>query len=240
MTILDARLSRPLEGGPSFPLSHRLFRLAWQAVWLAAASWTPPPLRGWRRWLLIRFGADLAAGADVRASARVWYPPNLVMGEWAVIGPGARCYNIAPVRLGRRTIVSQRAHLCTGSHDLADPDFQLVARPITIDDEAWVAAEAFVGPGVSLGRGAVLAARGAAFADLAAWTIYRGNPAQPLRVRPTRDPAPCSQEHAPAKPGEMQETFPPREAYSVWGGSSPRRDDTCTFSGSSSSGSSPV
>lgn len=186
MMILDARTCRPLEGGPSFPLSNRLFRLVWRVSWIILASWTPPQMRGWRRLVLMGFGAELAAGADVRSTARVWYPPNLTMAGGAVIGPGAICYNIAPVTLGARAVVSQRAHLCTGSHDLSDPDFQLVARPIVIEDHVWIAAEAFVGPGVHVGEGAVLAARGAAFGDLAAWTVHRGNPARPVRRRSFR------------------------------------------------------
>lgn len=186
MTILDARISQPLEGGPSFPLRHRLFRLAWQVAWFTLASWTPPPLRAWRRGLLRLFGADLGPKADVRASARVWYPPNLKMAACAVIGPGAICYNIAPVTLGARTVVSQRAHLCTGSHDLSDPSFQLVARPITLGPDVWIAAEAFVGPGVNAGEGSVLGARGATFADLEAWTVHTGNPAKRLRSRKLR------------------------------------------------------
>ena len=183
MTILSAHLSRPLEGGPSFSLTNRVFRLCWQAAWLLLAAWTPPPMRLWRRWVLMAFGAELGRGADVRASARIWYPPNLRLGACAVIGPGATCYNIAPITLGTRTVVSQRAHLCTGSHDLADAHFQLTARPITLGDNVWIAAEAFVGPGVRAGNGAVLGARGVAFSDLAPWSVYVGNPAKLIRTR---------------------------------------------------------
>lgn len=183
MTILDARRSRPLEGGPSFPLSHRLFRLIWQVAWLLLAAWTPPPMRGWRRLLLTWFGADMKPRSDVRASARVWYPPHLRMGECALMGPGSICYNVAPVSLGARTVVSQRAHLCAGSHDVSDPDFQLVAQPIDLEGEVWIAAEAFVGPGVRAQTGAVLGARAVAFSDLAPWTVYVGNPARALKPR---------------------------------------------------------
>lgn len=183
MTILDARISRPLEGGPSFTVSNRLFRLSWQVAWLALAAWTPPFMRSWRRAVLTVFGASMAPTADVRASARVWYPPNLAMADRAILGPGAICYNIAQVTIGYRSVVSQRAHLCTGTHDLSDPNFQLVARPIVLAGDVWIAAEAFVGPGVSVGQGAVLGARGAAFHDLDRWTVYRGNPARPVRAR---------------------------------------------------------
>ena len=128
----------------------------------------------------------MAAHSDVRGSARIWYPPHLAMDERAVIGPHVNCYNMAPISLGRGALVSQNAHLCAGSHDVDSPVFQLVARPITIGAEAWVAADAFVGPGVQLGEGTVLGARAAAFQHLEAWRIYTGNPAQPLRPRHIR------------------------------------------------------
>ena len=187
MSILDARLSRPLEGGPSFTLGNRLFRLVWRASWLLLAAWTPPPLSRWRRAVLRAFGADLAPTANVRASARVWNPRNLAMGPYALLGPGVECYNIAPVRLGARTVVSQGAHLCTGSHDLRDRDFQLVARRIVLEDQVWIAAGAFVGPGVVAGQGAVLGAHAVAFTALASWTVYRGNPAAAVKRRSFRE-----------------------------------------------------
>jgi putative colanic acid biosynthesis acetyltransferase WcaF len=105
------------------------------------------------------------------------------VAEHSTLGPGAICYCIAPVTLGPFALVSQRAHLCTGTHDVDDPHFQLVARPITIGPRAWVAAESFVGPGVTLGEGAVLGARGVAMRDLVPWTIHAGNPARELRKR---------------------------------------------------------
>jgi len=84
-------------------------------------------------------------------------------------------------------VVSQGAYLCTGSHDYRDPEFPLIAKPITVGRRAWVCADAFVGPGVAVGDGAILAARGAAFDNLAPWTISRGNPAVVLHQRPVID-----------------------------------------------------
>jgi putative colanic acid biosynthesis acetyltransferase WcaF len=180
---LDARLSRPLEGGPSFPLRHRLFRAAWTTAWTLLARWTPPPLHPWRRLVLRAFGARLAPGARVHASARVWYPPNLAMGPHSVLGPRANCYSMDRVTIGAYATVSQGAQLCGGTHDVDGGHFQLVTRPIAIGDHAWIAADAFVGPGVTVGEGAVLGACGVAFRDLDPWTIHAGNPARKLRAR---------------------------------------------------------
>lgn len=177
----DATL--PLEGGATFPFRHRLFRAIWNIVWLVLASWTPPPMHGWRRFLLRSFGADIHQTAGVYGSAVIWYPPNLGVGAHAYIGPGAQIYCMAPIRLDAYALVSQGAHLCAGTHDVDDPDFPLQVRPIQIGRQAWIAAEAFVGPGVTVGDGAVLGARSVAMKNLDPWTIYSGNPAQLLRRR---------------------------------------------------------
>jgi putative colanic acid biosynthesis acetyltransferase WcaF len=105
------------------------------------------------------------------------------MGTDASLGPNVNCYNMASICLQKGVVVSQGAHLCAGTHDIDDPDFQLVAKPIVIGAHAWIAAESFVGPGVTVGAGAVLGARGVAFRDLDPWTVYVGNRATPIRMR---------------------------------------------------------
>jgi putative colanic acid biosynthesis acetyltransferase WcaF len=184
---LAAQASRPLEGGASFSLANRMTRVVWGLTWLVMARWTPPPLHGWRRMILRAFGAKLDKGARVHASVSVWLPANLELGENCLIGPGVTLYNQGRIAIGPRSVVSQRAHLCASSHDVSDPHFQLVLRPITIGAGCWVAAEAFVGPGVTMGDGAVLAARGVLFGDAQENMIYRGNPAEPVKSRNLRE-----------------------------------------------------
>ncbi|MBB5752655.1 putative colanic acid biosynthesis acetyltransferase [Prosthecomicrobium pneumaticum] len=168
----------------NFTWGHIGFRAAWALAWLVFAAWTPPPLHGWRRLLLRLAGARLGAGARVYGSARIWYPPHLAMGAGAVLGPHVVCTTMAPVTIGRLATVSQYAHLVTGTHRLDDPDFGLSAAPIVLGDHVWIASGALVGPGVTVGEGAVLGARGVAFRDLAPWTVHVGNPARPVRPRP--------------------------------------------------------
>jgi putative colanic acid biosynthesis acetyltransferase WcaF len=186
MTILDAKTSNSLKGGPSFSLGHRATRAFWNATWFLLASWTPPPLHKWRRFLLRLFGAKIAPTAAIYGSARIWYPANFEAGDYARVGPRANIYSMAKIVLGGYVIISQGAHLCAGSHDIEDPHFQLVAKPITIGSNAWVAAESFVGPGVMIGEGAVLGARGCAFRNLDPWTVYVGNPARSIKTRQYR------------------------------------------------------
>ena len=183
MQPLDATQSNSVTGGASFSLSNRLYRAVWHVAWGVLASWTPPPLHGWRRFLLRVFGARIGKGARIYGSARIWYPPNLEMGRYAAIGWDVNCYNQGRIVLEDYASVSQYAHVVASTHDIDDPNFQLQTRPVRICKYAWVASDAFVGPGVTVHEGAVLGARGVAFKDLEAWTVYVGNPAKPVRQR---------------------------------------------------------
>ena len=186
MTPLDASDTRPLEGGASFSLGNRLLRVLWMTAWLLLARFTPPPLHGWRRLVLRAFGAKVGQGARVHASVSVWLPANLELGDHALIGPGVRLYNQGEVRIGAHSVISQRAHICASTHDVQDPLFQLVVRPISIGTQCWVAAEAFVGPGVTMGDRSVLGARGALFSDAEPDAVYAGNPAAFVKPRNLR------------------------------------------------------
>lgn len=186
MTPLYASKTRPMEGGASFSLGNRLTRVVWGLAWLVLARFTPPPLHAWRRLVLRAFGANVAKGARVHASVSIWLPANLTLGENVLVGPGARLYNQGHISIGARTVVSQRAHICASTHDVNDPEFQLQLRPVTIGEQCWVAAEAFVGPGVTMGDRSVLAARGALFSAAEPDMIYTGNPAVRLKERQLR------------------------------------------------------
>ena len=187
MTILDASETRPLEGGASFSLANRITRVVWGLTWLVLARFTPPPLHAWRRLILKAFGAKIGRGARVHASVRIWLPANLELGDNALIGPGAHLYNQGRITVGARTVISQGAHICASTHDIADPNFQLVVRPIAIGEQAWVAAEAFVGPGVTIGDRAVIGARAALFQNAEPDGVYSGNPAQFIKTRKLRE-----------------------------------------------------
>lgn len=169
--------------GPSFSRRSRVARLAWQIVWLLLFRPTPPPMHAWRCLLLRCFGARIAHGCHVYSDARVWAPWNLFMAHKSCLGPRVICYSMAPIILGERVVVSQGAHLCTGSHDYTSSSFPLYAKPICIGADAWICSEAFLGPGVEIGEGAVIGARAVVIQSQPAWMVSAGNPARPLKSR---------------------------------------------------------
>lgn len=167
-----------------FGRSLKARRLAWMLVERLLFRSTPRGvLHGWRVWLLRRFGAQIGKGCRVAPSCRVWAPWNLKLGNRVALGDGVDCYCVAKISIGDKVAVSQRAFLCSASHDIASLNRPLTLAPIEIQDHAWVCAEAFVGPGVTVGEGAVVGARAAAFRDCEAWTTHGGVPARPLGRR---------------------------------------------------------
>ncbi|MEM6853863.1 MAG: putative colanic acid biosynthesis acetyltransferase [Planctomycetota bacterium] len=167
-----------------YRFAEKLKRLVWTVVEATAFRWTWPTWYGYRAWLLRRFGADIHPDARIRRTCRFTCPWNLKMGANTATGDRVIFYCLGPVTVGERVTISQYAHLCAGSHDFTDPVLMPLLRPpIAIEDDAWIATDAFVGPNVTVGEGALLGARGCAFKDLKPWTIYGGNPAKELKPR---------------------------------------------------------
>lgn len=163
---------------------NQVIRLLWTVVWELLARPLPRSVgSGWKRWLLRLFGARIASTAIVYSSAKVYYPANLTMDAYSCLASDVDCYNVAPITIGANSTVSQGAYLCTASHDISNPLNPLITAPIVIEDQAWVAAGAFVGMGVTIGQGAVVGARAAVFKSVEPWTVVGGNPAKFLKKR---------------------------------------------------------
>jgi putative colanic acid biosynthesis acetyltransferase WcaF len=163
-------------------VANRAARAIWNLAWLVLFRPTPIPLHAWRRQLLRLFGATIGKGARIYPGARIWAPWNLVLEDDSCIANGVDCYSVAEIRLNRGALVSQYSHLCSASHDYTHEDFPLVAAPILIGTRAWVAAGAFIGPGVRIGERAVVAARAVVVKDVGPWVVCGGNPAKAIKT----------------------------------------------------------
>ena len=181
---LPAATLRSLATRQAPGLADKFRRLLWRITWTALYRPSPTLLFGWRRALLRLFGAEVRQGAHPYPSARIWAPWNLVMGERSCLADGVDCYSVDQIILGRNVVVSQRVFLCTATHDHRRPGFKLATAPIVIEDDAWIAAEAFVGPGVQIGNSAVAGARAVVLRDVPAAAIVAGNPARIIGTRP--------------------------------------------------------
>ena len=167
----------------AFPLSNRLRRAFWGIACAVLFRTSPRPFHAWRAFILRRFGAKLGQDVHIYPKASIWAPWNLTCADGATIADEAVVYNPERITLGSHAIVSQQAYLCGATHDYEDPNFPLVAFPISIGDYAWICARATVQPGVSVGEGAVLALGAVATQNLQPWTVYGGVPARKIKMR---------------------------------------------------------
>jgi putative colanic acid biosynthesis acetyltransferase WcaF len=169
-----------------YPRGEVLLRGLWALVQATVFRWSPRPLHGFRARLLRLFGADIPAPTQVVIfpTARITFPWKLSLAPRAMVGPYVNLYNLAPISLGRGANVSQNGHLCAGTHDYTRWAMPLVAKPIVIGENAWLAADVFVGPGVTIGALCVVGARSVVVKDLPPRTVCAGNPCRPLKERP--------------------------------------------------------
>ena len=180
---MTARLQRR-----SLSRGNRVARMVWQFIWMILYRPTPRFMHAWRCLLLRLFGAKLGRGVHPYPSARIWAPWNLEMGDHSCISEWVDCYCVDKIFIGAHTTVSQYSFLCTASHDYSSQEMPLVTAPIRIGDRAWVTADVFVAPGVTIGEGVVVLARACVLSDIPPWTIVEGNPAVAKKARILKSP----------------------------------------------------
>ena len=120
--------------------------------WKEALWWVARSL--FLRW----FGAKIGNHVVIRSRVNITFPWKLEIGDHVWIGDEVLILSLDKVRIGSNVCISQRAFLCTGSHDFRKETFDLVTEPITIGDGCWIAACAFMGPGAEVPAGTMVKA----------------------------------------------------------------------------------
>lgn len=155
----------------------------WWIVQALLFHTSPQFMFGWRRFLLRCFGARIGKGVKIRPSVVITYPWKLQIGDHSWVGDECTLYNLGKITIGNDVALAHGVYLCTGTHDFTRPSFDILAREITIEDEAWITNDVFVGPGVTIGKGAVIGVRSTVLQDMPEGMICFGNPARPQKPR---------------------------------------------------------
>ena len=163
--------------------ANKLARLLWQAAHLMLFRPSPWFWHAPRRAVLRLFGAQVGKHVQIMPSVQIWAPWNLALGDFATVGSGVDLYDVDRIEVGAHATLSQRAFLCTATHDVDHPNMPLKTAPIRIGAGAWVCAEANVHPGVALGVDAVAGVRAVVLHDVPPGQIVGGHPAKFLRLR---------------------------------------------------------
>ena len=159
-------------------------RALWDVLSVPLFACTPRLFWAWRRTLLRSFGAKVGRKVHIYPSVKIAVPWNLSIGDCSAVGDRAILYALGPITIGARVTISQYAHLCAGSHDYIDPAMTLLKPQIVVEDDAWICADAFIGPNVNIGGRSIVAARAVVVKDVPAAMIVGGNPARPIKQRP--------------------------------------------------------
>lgn len=138
---------------------------------------------GYRNAILRLYGAKIGKGVHIYSSAQIWFPWNLEIDDWSAIGEDALIYNLGKIKIGKQVTISHKSQLCAGTHDYTDPLMTLIKPEIIINDQVWICAGAFVGPGTVIKEGCVIGACAVQMKDTEPWGIYVGNPAKLIKTR---------------------------------------------------------
>jgi putative colanic acid biosynthesis acetyltransferase WcaF len=130
-----------------------------------------------KRMALRAFGAKIGRGVVIKPQVKITFPWKLEVGDFVWLGEECWLLNLDRIVIGNNVCISQRAFLCTGNHNHRLPTFDLIVKPITIEDGAWLGAACWVGPGVTVGSHAILNACSVTAKNMEPWGIYQGIPA---------------------------------------------------------------
>lgn len=157
-----------------------------QLWWIVQATlfrWSPQFAYRFRAALLRLFGAEVGVGTVIRPSVTITYPWKVKVGDYAWIGDDAVLYSLGEIYIGAHAVVSQRSYLCAGDHDYQRTDFMIRSFPVRVEEQAWVASDVFIAPGVTIGKGAVIGARSSVFSDMPDGMVCMGSPCKPVKPR---------------------------------------------------------
>lgn len=165
------------------PGGNALKRFLWYFVNALVIKNHLNPISGIRVKALRLFGAKIGRGVVIKPGVNVKYPWLLTVGDYSWIGEDVWIDNLAEVSIGSSCCLSQGAMLLCGNHNYRLPTFDLMVKPITVEDGAWVGAKSVVCPGVTVGRDSILTVGSMATSNLEAGKIYQGIPAVVKSVR---------------------------------------------------------
>ena len=161
----------------------RLRELLWLIVSLLLFRLCPLSLSNLKVLVLRAFGADIGGGVIIKPQVKITFPWKLKIGNHVWLGEECWLLNLDQITIGNHVCISQRAFLCTGSHNPEQTRFDLITKPIILQDGCWIAAGAWIGQGVTVEKDSILAAGSVATRNLEAGGIYRGNPAILIKKR---------------------------------------------------------
>lgn len=128
---------------------------------------------------LYRLGGLRIATLSVRPGC-YFLNADVMIGEGCMIGQDCHFDSTAPIVLGRNVYMAAQCMVGTSSHSIGGPEQRAgegTVAAATIGDGTWLGTRVTILPGVTVGRGCVIAAGSVVTEDCAPDGLYAGVPA---------------------------------------------------------------
>lgn len=154
---------------------------------IIASPLFPAPLR----WRALRvYGMNIEPS---RISPGVWFGSSRVsVGARSFINYGCMFNTTAQITIGANCDIAMHVIFATSSHELGDSSRRAgkaTADPILVGDGTWIGARSTILPGVTVGRGTIIAAGSVVTKDCEPNSIYAGVPAKKVKDLSLMGPA---------------------------------------------------
>lgn len=166
----------------NYSIYENIARILW-AICRLFFKYSPRSMFFFRNFLLTIFGAKIGKNVKIYGSVVITLPWNFEIGEGSSIGENALIYNLGYIKIGTKTTISQRVHLCAGTHDYRSLEMPLVRDKIIIGNNSWICSDSFLCPGISVGDYSIVAANSTVTKNVLDWDIVGGSPAKFLKKR---------------------------------------------------------
>lgn len=160
-----------------------LVRFIWHCVNATFINTYFLPSSSFKKFLLKIFGAKIGQGVVIKPKVNIKYPWKLTIGDHTWVGEKVWIDNLAEVTIGNNCCLSQGAMILCGNHNFKKSSFDLIVKPVTLKDGAWLGAKSVTCPGVTVEINAILSVGSIATSNLEANYIYQGNPAIKIKER---------------------------------------------------------
>jgi maltose O-acetyltransferase len=141
------------------------------------------PLHTVRRFIFRLAGIKIGKRSTIHIGARFYQPKNISIGQGSIIGDHATLDGRAKLTIGSHVDIASEVMIFNSKHDVHSEDFHPIEMPVIINDYVFIGPRALIMPGVTIGRGAIVAAFAVVTKDVPAKTIVAGVPAKEIGKR---------------------------------------------------------